>query len=298
MSILTTLHCHYLIMDLFSNANRASFTDIKQRLEGEGFILSDRTIQRYIEHFRVEYKIEIEYKRAENVYEVPPEYQSRFEEFRRMLLKLHEGASISKQLEIDSVQYIQTDNNESYSGIKWFNLLLNAIKRHKQIKITYKKFGQLQSKNYILEPYLLKEYAQRWYIYAWDTQDECFKTFGLERIEQINTLATKFKRNTRINPKEEFDSIIGINLPNTKPSEVVLKVKNSNVDYLLTVSLHASQKEIKRTITHSWFSLNLCINFELKQKILTHAGYVEVVSPASLRKEILNIAQQLAKAHS
>jgi predicted DNA-binding transcriptional regulator YafY len=297
MSVQGAIHCYLLIIERISLFKHASFAEIKQHLENNDFNLSDRTIQRYIQHIRDEYKIEITYNRSNNSYAIDESQQADLNQLKQLLLKMHEGASISKQLDFKSMQYIQTDNNELYGGIKWFNQLLEVIKQNRQVRLTYQKFGEQQSKSYLLEPYLLKEYAQRWYVYALDTAQGVFKTFGLERIKQIEVCKKKFKRNSQVNPKAVFNSIIGISLPNAPATTIVLKVNNNHVAYLETVPLHQSQEKIRVTKNHTWFKLQLCINFELVQKILMHAAYTEVVEPPALRKEIKTIALKILKLH-
>ncbi len=297
MSVQGAIHCYLLIIKRINLFGYASFADIRKELHNHDFKVSDRTIQRYIQHIREEYKIEIIYNRSRDSYSVDESQQADLNQLNQLLLKMHEGSSISKQLDVKNMQYIQTDNHELYSGIKWFNLLLDAIKQNKQVRLTYQKFGEQQSKSYLLEPYLLKEYAQRWYVYAVDTAQGVFKTFGLERIKQLEVLKNKFKRKTQENPKAVFNSIIGISLSNQPVTTIVLKVNNKHVAYLETVPLHPSQEKIKVTKTHTWFKLQVRINFELVQKILMHAAYTEVVEPLTLRKEIQNIAKQMVKWH-
>ena len=75
---------------------------------------------------------------------------------------------------------------------------------------------------------------------------------------------------------------------NLKPQKVVLRAYGVHVDYMRSLPLHFSQKEIK-TIDgeYSDFQFSLCLTPELTTKILSMGEKVEVIEPEVLRKEVL-----------
>ena len=73
-----------------------------------------------------------------------------------------------------------------------------------------------------------------------------------------------------------------------KPQKVVLRVYGVQVEYIRSLPLHSSQKEIK-TVSgeYSDFKYRLCLTPELTTKILAMGDKAEVIAPDTLRKEII-----------
>ena len=57
-------------------------------------------------------------------------------------------------------------------------------------------------------------------------------------------------------------------------------------NYLRSLPLHSTQKEIERSGEFSIFQLHLCPEFDFKQEVLSMGEDIEVLEPVWLRKEI------------
>ena len=70
------------------------------------------------------------------------------------------------------------------------------------------------------------------------------------------------------------------------------------INYLRTLPLHASQKELASTEEYADFEYNLRPTFDFKQELLAQGDEVVVLEPAEFRQEMKNIVQQMVKRYS
>jgi predicted DNA-binding transcriptional regulator YafY len=167
--------------------------------------------------------------------------------------------------------------------------LLNAIKNSNIIEFRHTNYATDTIKYYILEPYLLKEYLNRWYVFGYVDEVKDFRIFGIDRIENLNVGSEKFKRNKNINPVEYFENTIGLTYDEHKLQEVVLQATEIEAKYLRSQPLHSSQTELD----NYKFKYFLTPNYELIQIILMRGTGLKVIKPNWLQKEIFIILQEL-----
>lgn len=96
-------------------------------------------------------------------------------------------ASLKKKLAavVDSTSLADYMSSRSYSSI--IGLLEQAIKEHKQVKLThYSSSNSNKAKNYVIEPFAFTlEYADVW---AYDIKAKANKMFKLTRMEDVTLL--------------------------------------------------------------------------------------------------------------
>ena len=131
----------------------------------------------------------------------------------------------------------------------------------------------------------MKQYQNRWYVIG--ETEKGYRTFGIDRIENIVTGSTKFKPKTE-EAKDRFSNVIGLNYADHKIETVQLSFHPSQKPYILSLPLHRSQKEIN-TCNTTTFDIELRIhpNFEFQQQLLKYGSLVKVVEPKWLATEIM-----------
>lgn len=176
-------------------------------------------------------------------------------------------------------------------------ILLQAIQQNTVINISHLSYQTGEQKAYTVEPYLLKEFEGMWYLFAYCEDMKAFRTFGLDRIRQIQITDRIFQRRAELeHTAEKFDNVYGLvyepnNNPNAPIEEVRLKVSPVMLPYIQSLPIHSSQSISGNTIT-----LHLIINPELENKIMGYGEHIEVLSPPSLRNKIKErIIQSLSK---
>ena len=113
-----------------------------------------------------------------------------------------------------------------------------------------------------------------------------YRTFGIDRIENITIGTKKFKPKTE-EAKDKFNNVIGLNYVDHKLETIKLSFHISQKPYLVSLPLHGSQKEVN-PVNENSFDIELRIhpNFEFRQQILKYGSLVKVVEPKWLMEEI------------
>ena len=210
---------------------------------------------------------------------------------------MFDALSLSNQLN-ESValkdRIILEDNN---SGQEFVSAILEAMRNNKMLTFSYKPYwmeGDSVSNLYHVEPYALKYFKRRWYLLA-KYGDSPLKVYALDRMLDIDIEFEDFTMPEDFNAEAFFSSFFGIIVGEEKPRQIQLKVDDFQANYLRSLPLHHSQKEIKRTDDYTVFSLFLSPTFDFVQELLSHGETFEVLSPKDLRTKIAGIAKNIAK---
>ena len=88
------------------------------------------------------------------------------------------------------------------------------------------------------------------------------------------------------NGEDYFEDCFGfIADQDVKIETVKLKVSAAQSNYLRSLTLHQTQREIKRTDEYSIFTVRLRPTFDFQQEILSMGSDVEVLAPDWFRKD-------------
>lgn len=186
----------------------------------------------------------------------------------------------------EALDYISFDKGGGLKGIEYLKPLLKAIKEHRKINFKHFSYQTEKSRRYNMQPYLLKEYQNRWYIVGLVTGIKDFRSFGLDRISDLEVSNELYKPNFKINPKEKFTDAIGMIYSSDVKQRVVLSFSPSQGHYVKGLPWHKSQKIIKDDKAECRIQLHIIPNYELIQQILMHNNQVKVIEPEWLVEEI------------
>jgi predicted DNA-binding transcriptional regulator YafY len=175
----------------------------------------------------------------------------------------------------------------SFKGSEYLKTILKAILDKDVVEIVYKKFNSNKTIIHIVHPYLLKEYRNRWYVIGHEEKLDEVRTFGLDRIEGIETLYNKIYKETGFDAEAHFRNSIGITSPNDDQAQKIrLKFSKPQAHYVLTKPLHESQVVIEDKVDYTIIELNVFITYELISQILGYGKDVVVMEPKRLKNEI------------
>jgi len=138
----------------------------------------------------------------------------------------------------------------------------------------------------LMDPYFLKEYLGRWYIVGLRDNDDKIRTYGIDRISDLEITKETFKKTKEVKARANFDSIIGLVYSYGKQQRVILSFTPQQGRYIKSLPWHHSQKVLIDNEEELRISLFVVPNYELYQQILMNGADVEVIEPAWLRKEI------------
>lgn len=184
-------------------------------------------------------------------------------------------------------QFIQFEKSTVSRGNEFLGPLLDYIRNKKSIHLLYRKFTDDQIKEYELHPFLLKEYTNRWYLIGKEVVSKRIRTFGLERIEQIEVGTKTFEVDKSFDPDLFFKHSIGITEIAEKPQRIALRCNVVTGRFLKTQPIHSSQVVIKENEAEIQLELKVLITQELINFILSYGSSISVIQPTSLKREIV-----------
>lgn len=124
------------------------------------------------------------------------------------------------------------------------------------------------------------------------------RIYALDRVLDLKQTKTSFKLPKGFEPKEVFRKLFGVILDNGPVEEVIIRVSEDQVKYYRTLPLHYSQKECESGDGYTEFRYRLVPTFDFVRELLSKGMYVEVMSPAWLRKEIADELRQTVKMYN
>lgn len=179
------------------------------------------------------------------------------------------------------------------SSQEYLQVILEAMKANRVLTITYQSYWSEESNTFEVEPYCVKLFKQRWYMVARSPYYDKVLIYSLDRILNIEDLGNKkFKMPVDFNPALFFKDYYGIIARrDTRMETVKLKVSAGQANYLRSLELHDSQREVEKTGEYSIFRLRLRPEFDFQQTLLSMGAEVEVIEPLWLRQEIAEQTQ-------
>ena len=172
------------------------------------------------------------------------------------------------------------------AGEEFLQTIIQALKANRKLLITYQRFGQ-DSYEKTIFPYALKLFHQRWYLLAFTGRH--YATHSLDRMLAVSLTEETFERPDDFSPEAYFSEYYGILTDDTPMAHVVIRTYGSTPNYLRTLPLHASQKELQSTDEYTDFSLDIRPTADFINTLLSHSDGLEVLEPADLRLKIREI---------
>jgi predicted DNA-binding transcriptional regulator YafY len=268
------------------------FLQNQGEIDGYNYRVSQRTFQRDINDIYYIHKIEIKFDYANRVYYIANEEDDQLGQ--RMLEAFDTFNALNTTERIS--QYIHFEKRHP-QGTENFNGLLHAIRNKLVIKFTYYKFWNEKVSERIIEPYALKEFRNRWYVVGKDLSDTQIKSFGLDRLSDLNITKKSFKP-SGFNVNEYYRNCFGIIAPNAdSPSEVILSFIPFQGRYIKSMPLHESQQILIDNEEELRIKLKVFITEDLIMEILSHGERVKVIEPKSLVEDIKSIYEEVLEGY-
>ncbi len=178
--------------------------------------------------------------------------------------------------------------NTYLKGKEYIGVLFNLIVKQKQIQLTYQPYNK-PKEVFRVYPQHLKQFNNRWFLFAYNSEVESIYNFPLDRILDIEELSNSFET-LDINWIDYFDDIVGVTkTEDGQVEKVVLKFSEHRINYVLTKPLHGSQRPYKADESGTSIMIEVIPNRELYQLILSFGADVIVIQPEHIREEIKTI---------
>ena len=178
---------------------------------------------------------------------------------------------------------------EMPGGTEYLEDIINALKDNKELHLIYQSYKHPEPYDCHFQPYAMKVVRQRWYILGYLIESKGVRTIALDRIQSLETTKKKFTVPKDFSAKDYFMNSVGIWVnEEDKPQKVVIRSSPVMADYLRSLPLHWSQKEINATDKYVDFEYHVCINHELVLSMLRMGKSVVIKEPTILKKMILS----------
>ena len=195
---------------------------------------------------------------------------------------------------------VSFEHVDNYEGAVWFDRLFACISRRQVIDLLYKPFGKAAIFATV-SPYHLKQYNGRWFLIAFmeDGREGLIRNYALDRIEDIRENVKAEYRSTDIDFGEYFFSVVGVTIPEGEEAQIItLRVRKKEYPYVETKPLHITQEKVCEDEESVTITIEVMVNFELKQRLLSHADYMTVVAPQRLREEMKLLIEKMWKNYA
>lgn len=190
---------------------------------------------------------------------------------------LLENKSLSERILLENIP----------SGQDFLATVMEAMKKNRQLEITYKGYWSDREHTFPVAPYCVKLFRQRWYLVGNSVYEDKIRIYAMDRVLEVNLLDESFKYPKKFNPENYFRECFGIIHDDGCTLETVkLKVSANQANYLRSLPMHHSQEEIESHEDYSIFTLRLRPTFDFQQELLWNGEAMEVLEPLWLRKEM------------
>ena len=283
-----TIRRYVLIIEKIEQNRFPPFERLQSYLGDHGIQVSKRTIERDLEQIRYVFGLNIKYDRAREGYYIDKEHTSDFDTFMRFMEIVNTAQLITDSLSesSDSLSYISFDKGGGLQNVELLKPLLRATTEHRTISFEHLNYQTGKLKPFTIEPYLLKEYQNRWYVVGWFPKRKAMLTFGIDRIQELKVNTEMFVFDEELDPKYRFEQIIGVNYTEEKMQKIVLSFTAFQGKYVKSLPVHYTQKILVDDENEFRIELWVIPNYELTQFILMHSNNVKVIQPEWLVKEI------------
>lgn len=194
---------------------------------------------------------------------------------------------------------VHFDSVSRLKGLGWLNPLYNHIVRRETIKLTYKSFRDHRPKEYIVYPHLLKEFRNRWFLFATKADDNQLFNYPLDRIISFEKSDEPYKNNPDFDSVHFFDDVIGVSKKiGDRPVKILFETNWWQGNYIQTKPIHHSQNLIERMEDGGClFSIEVVPNYEFYSIMMSYGPGVKVVSPQEIADSMLKYASETANQY-
>ena len=184
---------------------------------------------------------------------------------------------------------------EIAGGAEYAQVVIDAMQQNRVLLVDYKPFKGEKFELY-LQPYAMRVYNQRWYVVGRFKESGSIRNIALDRIQRMEITDEEFSLPEDFDARDYYSHTVGIFVNESlKPQRVVLRTFGVSTEYMRTLPLHPSQREVATNgEEYSDFEYLLNLTPELTGKILSKGDWVEVLEPKELREEVKKYAHSIA----
>lgn len=208
-------------------------------------------------------------------------------------------------------QIISFSNNPYLVNSNHLGTLFDLISNKVVVRLSYHTFSDATIRSIELNPYLLKQYNDRWFLLGATDGNEKILNFALDRIDEVVPLPEKEYIECPIDLSEHFEDIVGVTLYEDRPVEHILCwISDFSKGYMLTKPIHGSFTPIKGVTEKElhnefpslqgglFFTLDCINNFELIRELSSFGKELIVLrSDGTVADDVYNRIVEMNKKY-
>ncbi len=207
-----------------------------------------------------------------------------FSEMADVVSRLQDKLAISRN---NRKPIIHFDSVPDLKGIRLLNPLYNYIAHKQTLRIVYQSFSARQPSEYIICPYLLKEFRNRWFLFCSKASNLMMFNLALDRIQSVEPVDVPFRENPDFDPEHFFDDVIGVSKNiGGKPRTIKFWASREQSKYIKTKPIHRSQQLMKENPEDGScvFRIDVVFNIEMYSVFMSYGPGVRIIYPQSAVK--------------
>ena len=181
------------------------------------------------------------------------------------------------------------------AGEQYLDIIIRAIRTDRRLRIGYKKF-QAEGYEKVVCPYALKLFRQRWYLLALNDEDQ-MRIYALDRVTMVELTDDAFEMPENFLPGAYFSEYFGVLTNDTPMAHVIIRAHKWMPNYLRTLPLHHSQRELVSTPDYTDFSFDIRPTSDFLGELLRHSDGIEVLEPLDLREKMRQMIADTLKRY-
>lgn len=208
-------------------------------------------------------------------------------------------------------QVISFSHNPYLQNSNLLGTIFDHISNEVVISLAYHTFTDTTIRSIVFHPYLLKQYNDRWYLLGAADSDMKILHFALDRIDTVEPLPGKKYVKCPIDLLERFEDIVGVTFYEDRPIEhIQCWVSDVSKNYIDTKPIHGSFTPQKGDIEAElrskypqlkgglFFTIDCIPNFELIRELCSFGKELLVITPNSIREEVIKRLQLMLESYS
>ena len=181
------------------------------------------------------------------------------------------------------------------AGEQYLDIIIRAIRTDRRLCIGYKKF-KAEGYEKVVCPYALKLFRQRWYLLALNDED-LMRIYALDRMTMVQLTDEPFEMPEDFSPGAYFSEYFGVMTNDTPMAHVVIRAHKWMPDYLRTLPLHHSQRELASPPDYTDFALDIRPTSDFLGELLRHSDGIEVLEPLDVREKMRQMIAETLKRY-
>lgn len=195
---------------------------------------------------------------------------------------------------------VHVDSVHNLKGLKLLSPLYNYIAHEQTLRIRYQSFKLNEEQEFVLCPYLLKEFRNRWFLFGGRATDLLIFNLALDRIIDVEPVPeVAYRMNPDFDSDHFFDNVIGVskNL-HAKAHKVTFWASAEQSKYITTKPIHPSQVVLNQAPDGSTtFQIEVVINYEMYSVFMSYGPGIRLLSPQSVVDKMKEKLQAAAQAY-